>query len=122
MTVAVAVVLPDVPVMVIVRVPVWVFGPIFTRIAAVPEPFLTVAGANCTITPLPCPEADKATVPVKPPEGVTVILDSAWPFGAAAIDFGAAVIVKLPPPPPVTVRLTVVVSVVLPDVPVTVIV
>ena len=79
-------------------------------------------GLKLTVTLLPAPEAVKLIAELKPPEIAMVIVE--WPelFRATVSDDGEALMVK-----PgagllaVTVRETVVVSVVLPEVPVTVI-
>ena len=91
-----------------------------TCMAAVPEPPVMLEGLKFTFTPVGTPEAVRATVPVNPPEGVTVTLALACPPGATLAFVGLAARVKLPPPEEVTVRVTVVVSVVAPAVPVTV--
>jgi hypothetical protein len=79
-------------------------------------------GLKFTFTPLGCPEADKAIVPVKPPEGVAVTLALVCPPGATLAFVGFIASVKLPPPDEVTVSVTVVVSTVAPAVPFTVMV
>ncbi len=78
-------------------------------------------GLKLTVTLLGWPVADKAMAELKPPEMVVVIVE--WPEfpGSTVIDVGDALMVKLGVVP-VTVRETVVVSLVLPEVPVTVIV
>jgi hypothetical protein len=80
-----------------------------------------VLGLKLTVTLLGWPVADKAMAELKPPEIVVVIVE--WPElpGLTVIDVGDALMVKLGAVP-VTVRETVVVSLVLPEVPVTVIV
>jgi len=120
--VVVAVVLPLVPLMVIVKVPAAALLDTLTPMAAVPEPPVMDVGLKVIVTPLGCPEADRAIVPVKPPEGVAVILTLPCPPGAMLPFVGFAARVKLPPPELVTVSETVVVSVVLPEVPFTVMV
>ena len=113
---------PPVPVIVMVKVPVVAPEVTLIIIAAVPAPGAgIVEGLNATLTPVGTPEAVNATAELNPPETVVVIL--AWPCAPRATDTlaGAAAIVKVPVGP-VTVRLTVVVSVVLPAVPVTVMV
>jgi hypothetical protein len=72
--VVVAVVLPLVPLMVMVKVPAAAVLDALTCMAAVPEPPVMDVGLKAIFTPLGCPKADKAIVPVKPPEGVAVIL------------------------------------------------
>ena len=78
-------------------------------------------GLKSTFTPLGSPLADKATAESKPPETVVVIFTCPCAPGAIVTFPGAAAIVKVPPPLVVTVNVTVVVSVVAPAVPVTVI-
>lgn len=120
-TVVVWVSLPLLPVTVMVSVPALV--PAFTVICMDAEPApVMVVGLKATVTPLPWPEADRVITPSKPPETVLVILT--WPCapGATVTLVGAAFRVKLPPELLVTVSETVVVSLVLPEVPVTVIV
>ena len=53
------------------------------------------AGLKATVTPVGCPEADKAIAESKPPEGVAVILTLPFPPGAMLAFLGAAVRVKL---------------------------
>jgi hypothetical protein len=73
-TVVVLVVLPLVPVMVIVRVPV--VARRFTVTVMVEDPLpVTELGLNETVTRLPCPEAERETAPLNPPDGVTVIVE-----------------------------------------------
>ena len=63
--------LPDVPLMVTVTVPV------VAVVLAVSVKVLVLAvlvGLKDAVTPLGRPEADKLTLPVKPPRGVTVIV------------------------------------------------
>src|ERR1039458_5702539 len=84
----------------------------------VPEPPAMEAGLKVTVTPLGCPEADRAIDELKPFEGVAVIVLVPWPPGAMLSFVGFAARVKLAGP--VTVRVTLVVSVVLPEVPFTV--
>lgn len=71
-TVVVAVRLPDVPVMVTVVGP-----PTVAELLAVSVKVLVVVvldGLNAAVTPLGRPDASSVTLPVKPPEGVTVIV------------------------------------------------
>jgi len=87
-----------------------------------PEPGAGIElGLKLTVTLLGWPVADKAMAESNPPEIVVVIVE--WPElpGSTVIDVGDALMVKLGAVP-VTVRETVVVSLVLPEVPVTVIV
>lgn len=75
-------------------------------------------GLKLTVTLLGSPLADKAIAELKPPEIVVVMVD--WPEfpGLIVSDVGDALMVKLGVVP-VTVSKTVVVSTVLPEVPVT---
>lgn len=109
---------PLVPLTVMVRVPV--VARLDTRIVMVevPAPVIDV-GLKLTVTRPPCPEADNAIAELNPPLTVEVILTvpdvPLWTVmedGDALIENPAAV--------PVTVRVTVVVWTVLPEVPVTV--
>jgi len=87
-----------------------------------PEPGAAMElGLKLTVTLLGWPLADKAMAESKPPEIVVVMVE--WPEfpGLTVIDVGEALMVKLGLVP-VTVRETVVVSTVLPEVPFTVIV
>ena len=70
---------------------------------------------------VPCPEAVRLIDELKPPVAVVARLTRPSPPRVTVIVLGLAASVKLPVGP-VTVRLTVVVAVVLPEVPVTVIV
>ena len=112
---------PPLPVMVIVKVPVVAVLDTLIRMEAVPEPPTMELGTKATVTPAGCPEADKAIVELKPPEGVAVILTAPRPPRATLTFLGFAARVKLPVVP-LTVNETVVVCVVLPAVPVTVMV
>ena len=87
-----------------------------------PEPGAgMVLGLKLTVTRLGWPLADKAMDELKPPEMAVVIVE--WPEfpGLIVSEVGAALMVKLGLVP-VTVRETVVVSTVLPEVPFTVMV
>lgn len=85
-----------------------------------PEPGAAIGfGLNVTLWALPCPEADKLIDESNPPETASVIVDLPELPRATLIDVGDALMVKLGLVP-VTVRETVVVSVVLPEVPFTV--
>lgn len=79
------------------------------------------SGLNEAVTPLPCPEAVKVTLPVKPFEGVIVMVDFPLEERVIVRLVGEAASEKLPAAGAVTVRVTVVVCVTLPPVPVTVI-
>ena len=106
--------------MVMVRVPV--LPRELTRIVmvAVPEPGAAIElGLKLTVCPLPCPEADKLIAESKPPEMVVVMVEEPELPLATVIAVGDALMVKFGFTP-VTVSETVVVSVALPEVPVTV--
>lgn len=113
--------LPDVPVTVNANFPA-----VAPLLAVKVSTLLVVllVGLKEADTPLGRAEIENVTVPVKPPDGVTVIvLVPPVPPGVIETVAGDADNVKLPPPvDPATVRLTVVVFVKLPDVPLTVIV
>lgn len=118
--IAVCVTPPPLAVIVIVRDPVLAVAATLTCIPACPEPGAAmVLGLNVTFTPLPCPDAVNEIAALKPPETAVVIFDSPVAPRATVKVLGESVTVKLPVVP-VTVRVTVVVSVVLPEVPVTV--
>lgn len=115
----VAVVLPDVPVTVNAAFPV-----VAVLLAVKVSTLLVVllVGLNEAVTPLGKPEIVKVTEPVKPPDGVTLIVLVPPPAPRVIeTDAGVAERVKLPLVDPATVRVTVVVAVRLPEVPVTVI-
>jgi hypothetical protein len=91
-----------------------------TVMVDVPEPGAAMElGLKLTTRPPSAPEADKLTAELKLPETAVVIVDVPEPPLATLNDEGDALIVKSGVGP-VTVRETVVVSVVLPEVPVTV--
>jgi hypothetical protein len=79
-------------------------------------------GLNAAVTPLPRPLADKVTLPVKPLEGVIVIVVVPCDDRVIVKLAGDADRVKSPAACAVTVRETVALWVVLPPVPVTLIV
>jgi hypothetical protein len=112
-------VVPLLPVMVMVRVPV------VARLVAeifkveVPEPVMEV-GLKARVVPLPAPVAESATAELNPPAPVTVTVTLPEPLLATESDVGLALTEKVGLVP-VTVSDTVVVSTVLPEVPVTVI-
>ncbi len=113
---------PPTPFTVIVYVPALALR--FTVTVMVEEPApgaAMVLGLKLTVTLLGSPVADKAIEESKPPEIAVVMVE--WPEfpGLIVSDVGDALMVKLGHVP-VTVRETVVVSTVLPEVPVTVIV
>lgn len=121
-TVVVCVTPPPLPVMVMVRDPVLAFRLASTVIVEVPEPGAAIElGLKLTVTPLPSPEADKLIAESNPPETAVVIVEVPELFRATVMELGDALIVKLGEVP-VTVSETVVVAVVLPEVPVTVMV
>ncbi|HUC30029.1 MAG TPA: hypothetical protein VMR80_10615 [Candidatus Acidoferrum sp.] len=122
MTVVVWVTPPPVPVIVIVRVPVDALLPTVTVIVDVPEPGAAIElGLKLTVTRDPWPLADKPIAELKPPEIVVVIVDLPELPRATLSDVGEALMAKFGFVP-VTVSETVVVAVVLPEVPFTVIV
>ena len=119
-TVVVCVTPPPLPVTVIVRVPVRVNRFTLTIIVDVPAPGAAMElGLKDTVTPLPPPEADKLIAELKPPEIVVMTVELPELPLATLIDVGDALMVKLGFVP-VTVSITVVVSTVLPEVPLTV--
>jgi hypothetical protein len=121
-TVVVWVTPPPLPVTVIVWVPVAALRFTVIVIVDVPEPGAAIGlGLKPTVTRDGMPLADKVIAELKPPEMVVVIVDFPELPGDTVIDEGEALIVKLGLVP-VTVSDTVVVSTVLPEVPVTVIV
>jgi hypothetical protein len=87
-----------------------------------PEPGAAIeAGLNETVTPEGCPEADRATALLKPPETVVVIVELPEFPCCTETDVGEAAIVKFGVAAGVTVRETDVVWVTPPPVPVIVI-
>lgn len=107
------------PVIVMVWVPVLAFLPTLTVMVDVPEPGAAMElGLKVTLWAPPCPEADKLIAESKPPEIAVVIVDLPELPLATLIDVGDALMVKLGVVP-VTVSKTVVVSTVLPEVPLT---
>jgi hypothetical protein len=72
-TVVDAVRLPDVPVMVTLTGPPTVAVLVAQSVIAL-EPVVTGLGLNAAVTPLGRPEAEKVTLPVNPPAGVTVMV------------------------------------------------
>ena len=116
--VVVCVVLPLVPVMVTVRVPVVARRLVVIFMVEVPAPVMEL-GLKLMVTPLPSPEADKEIAESKPPVTAVVMVTLAELLRSRLTEVGEALIEK-PADEEVTVRETVVVSVVLPEVPVTV--
>jgi len=87
----------------------------------VPEPGAAMGlGLKATVLPWPCPEADRLIGELKPPEIFVLTVKVAdWPE-KTAFNPGDALTLKLPAAGAVTVTETVVVAVMLPEVPVTV--
>ena len=110
---------PEVPVMVTVLVPVVAVLLAFNVSVLVVVPGF---GLNDAVTPLPMPVAANVTLPVKPPDGVMVILVVPLADRSTVKLVGEADKVKLPDTAAVTVSETVVVWVMLPPVPDTVMV
>lgn len=105
-----------------VRVPTLAFLPTLTVMNDDPEPGAGIElGLKLTLTPPPAPEADKLIDELKLPEAAVVIVELPEVPLEMLNDVGDAPMVKSPGVP-VTVRVTVVVSIVLPEVPVTVMV
>jgi hypothetical protein len=120
-TVVVSVRLPLVALTVMVWVPVDAFLEVATVIFEVPEPVMEV-GLKVTVSPLPCPVADRLIAELRVPVTEVVIVE--LPELPLVIDkeVGEAETVKDPVVAEVTVSETVVVSTVLPLVPLTVMV
>ncbi len=117
--VTVAVVLPDVPVTVNVALPA---DAVLLAVKVSTLLVVLLVGLNAAVTPLGNAEIVKITEPVKPPDGVTlIVLVTPAPPGVIESVAGDADNVNPPPVDPATVRLTFVLFVKLPDVPVTVI-
>jgi hypothetical protein len=116
-TVVVSAVLPEVPITVMLYVPVTVDEPTVIVMVEVPAPVIEV-GLKLTVTPVGWPVADKVMAELKPPVAALLIVEPPELPCATETEAGAALMVKLGVVP-VTVRETVVVSVVLPEVPVT---
>ena len=106
--------------MVMVWFPVEALELTFTVMVDVPAPVIEV-GLKVTVNPLPCPEAESAIAELKPPVTAVVIVDVPELLRAIVNDVGDAEIENpLVPPDDVTISETVADSVVLPDVPFTV--
>ncbi len=118
-TAVVCVLPPPVPVMVMVLVPTLADRLTDTVMVDVPEPDAAMGlGLKLTLWPLLSPEADKLTAEAKPFSATLVIVAAPeWPL-ATLIAVGDALMVKSAVDP-VTVRVTVVVCVTPPPVPVT---
>lgn len=123
MTVVVWVIPPPFAVMVMVRLPVRAVRPTLTVIVDVPDPGAAIeAGLKLTLFALPWPDADNVIAELNPPEIEVLTVTVPELDRATVMDLGDALRVKLGVPPlEVTVNATVVVDVVLPEVPVTVI-
>jgi hypothetical protein len=122
-TVVVWVIPPPFAVIVMVRFPVRAVRPTFTVIVDVPDPGAAIElGLKLTLFALPCPDADKVIAELKPPETDVATVTVPELDRATVIDLGDALRVKAGVPPlEVTANVTLVVAVVLPEVPVTVI-
>ena len=122
MTVVVCVTPPPVPVTVIVRVPRAAF--LLTLIVMVDDPVPGAAigfGLKLTVTRLPCPEADNEIAELNPFKAVVLIVEEPEPPRVTVTEEGEALMVKFGVTP-VTVSETVVVCVIPPPTPVTVMV
>ena len=118
MTVVVWVTPPPVPVMVMVWSPSLALLPTFTVMVEVPEPGAAMGlGLKVTVCWRPSPEADRVIAELKPPEIVVVIVEVPELLRSTLMVVGDALMVKIGFVP-VTVSETVVVSVILPEVPV----
>jgi hypothetical protein len=115
-------VLPPVPVTVMVDVPAVAVAPTVIVMVEEPEPGAAIdVGLKATVTFAGTPEADRATALLNPPETPVVIVTLPAPPWAIDVELGEAEIVKSGVGTVVTVRLTDVLCVVLPPVPVMVI-
>src|SRR5262245_7150440 len=113
------VLLPPVPVTVIVDVPAAAEAETVIVIVAEPEPGAAIdVGLNDTVTPEGAPVADSATALLKPPETVVETVTLPEPPCAIDVEPGEAEIAKSGTGAVVTVRLTFVLCVALPPVPV----
>jgi hypothetical protein len=117
-TVVVCFVLPLVPVTVMVWSPVEALRPTVIFMVEEPAPVMVV-GLNETELALPSPEAESVIGESKPPVVVAVMVTSPDALRAMVMEVGLA-LMENPAVVPVTVSETVVVSTVLPEVPVTV--
>jgi hypothetical protein len=118
-TVVVCTRLPPAPRIVMVCLPSAAFLPTVTFMVDEPEPGAAIElGVKVTVWALPCPVADKVIGELKVPEMAVVILADPEPLRATVIAVGDALIEKLGLVlTGVTVKVTVVLSVVLPEVP-----
>jgi hypothetical protein len=97
------------------------FGLVWTVMVEVPEPGAAMGlGLKVTVLPGPCPEADRSIGELKPPEIFVLTVKVADCPEKTAFNPGDALTLKLPAAGAVTVMETVVVAVMLPEVPVTV--
>lgn len=111
-------VVPLVPFTVMVRVPL--LARLDTRMVMVEVPAPVIDdGLKLTVTRLPCPEADNAIPELNPPLTVEVMVTARDVPRVTVIEDGDA-LMENPAAVPVTVRVTVVVWTVVPEVPVTV--
>ena len=95
------------------------FLPTVTVMVEVPEPGAAMElGLKVTVWALPCPVAENVIAALKPPETAVVIVAAPVPLLATVIVVGDALTVKLRVA--VTFRETLAVSVVLPEIPFTV--
>ena len=121
-TMVVCVMPPPLAITVMVRLPIRARELVFMVMVELPEPGAAMElGLKVTVSPLPSPEADKLIAELKPPETAVVIVEVAELFLPRVTELGDALTVKFGETP-VTFNETVVVSVVLPEVPVTVMV
>ncbi len=113
---------PPVPVTVIVLVPLPAFLPTVIVMVDDPVPGAAIGfGLKLTVTRLPCPEADNEIAELKPFKAVVLIVDVPELPRATVTEVGEALMLKSGVTP-VTVRETVVVCVIPPPTPVTVMV
>jgi hypothetical protein len=121
--VAVCVLPPPVPVMVMVWAPVVARVPTLTVITDEPEPGAAMGFLlKVTVWLLPWPEADKVTAESKPLSAAVVIVDVPDEPRTTVIEVGDALMLKSALAGAVTVRATEAVCVIPPPVPVTVMV
>lgn len=120
-TVAVWVMLSPEPVTVMVYVPVAVVEATAMVMVDVPDPGAAMdVGLKLTVTPVGWPLADNAIAELKPPETVVVIVELPLLPCTTETEVGEAAMVKAGVGVEVTVSETLVVSVVLPEIPDTV--